>query len=568
MNFEKLVEIYMQLEKTASGNEMRQILAEFFKSVPKDDIHIVAYLTLGKLGAEYEDVVLGLAEKSVVKAIAKAAGVSEAKVKELVDKRGDAGLAAEDLLKKKPMTLVPVGELTIHEFFEKLHKIANTDGSGSQDTKANILVSLLQKTSAAGARYLIRIVLGQLRMGVAEMTVLDALAIAYTGEKKNKEILEYAYNISPDVGIIAETIAKNGLKGFDHFSVQVGRPVKMMLAQRVEELEEISKKIECEMIVEGKYDGERVQAHKLSDGKIILFSRRLDTITDQFPDLVEYLGKYVKAKTFVLEGEILAIDAEGNPLPFQTLMQRRRKYDVAEYVSKIPIQLKVFDLLYVDGVSYLDKPLVDREKKTKQMISSSGQVVVAERIVTSSIDEVEEFFQKMLERGYEGIIVKNPQGEYQAGTRGWNWIKWKKDYVKELSDTFDLVVLGAYIGRGRRHGTYGALLGGIYDEKNDEFLSFCKIGTGLNDEMLAELPTRFKEYVVGKKPARVKVEKIMEPDVWFSPEIVVEVSGAEITQSPSHTAGVALRFPRFLRYREKSAEQATTVKEVKGMMGK
>src|SRR3989344_1463505 len=234
MNFEKLVVVFEQLQKTASGNEMRQILADFFKTVPTEDIHIIAYLTLGKLGADYEDFVLGLAEKSIVKAIAKAAGVSEAKVKEVVDKKGDAGLAAEELLKKKPTTLFPVGDLTIHEFFEKLHKIAKTDGSGSQDTKANILVSLLQKTSAPGARYLIRIVLGQLRMGVADMTVLDALAIAYTGEKKNKEVLENAYNICPDVGIIAEILVKKGLKGVEKMGISVGRPIKMMLAQRIE----------------------------------------------------------------------------------------------------------------------------------------------------------------------------------------------------------------------------------------------------------------------------------------------------------------------------------------------
>ena len=568
MNFEKLVIVFEQLEKTASGNEMREILSTFLKTVPVEDIDIVCYLSLGRLAAEYEDVILGLAEKSVFKAVVKAANANEAKAKELLNEKGDIGLVAEKVLAKKPQTLVPVGELTIHELFEKLHKIANTDGSGSQDTKVNILVSLLQKCSPAGAKYVTRIAVANLRLGVAEMTVLDSLSIAFTGEKKNKEFLERAYNLCPDVGVIAKTIAMKGLNGLEKLDVHVGRPVKMMLAQRVEEIKEVHDKISGTLIVEGKYDGERVQAHKTAEGRIVLFSRRLDTITDQFPDLVEYLGKYVKAKTFVLEGEILAIDPDGKPLPFQTLMQRRRKYEVEEYMKKIPIQLKVFDLLYVDGVSYLDKPLVEREAKTREMIKDSRFITLAERIETESLEELDEFFSLMLERGYEGVIVKNPQGEYQAGTRGWNWIKWKKDYVKELSDTFDLVVVGAFFGRGRRSGTYGALLCAVYDDKNDEFLTFCKLGTGMNDEMLAELPTKLEKHKISKKAARLRVEKLMEPDVWFEPAIVVEVSGAEITKSPSHTAGVALRFPRFLRYREKKAEQATTVKEVKGMMGK
>ncbi|MEK6900756.1 MAG: ATP-dependent DNA ligase, partial [Nanoarchaeota archaeon] len=346
MEFQKLVEVYEELENTTSGNAMREILADFFKTVPHEEIGIVSYLTLGQIACAYDDVVLGLADKSVLKSIAITGGIDIEKVKKVFHEKGDAGLTAEMLLQKKPQTLVPLGKLTIHEVFGKLHKIAESSGTGSQETKTNILAQLLQKASPTGAKYIIRITLGTLRMGVGNMTVLDALAIAFTGDKKNKEHIERAYNICPDVGIIAETVVKQGLKGLEKIDVHVGRPIKMMLAQRVDELEEVFDKMEGKVLVEGKYDGERIQGHKDTKGKIHLFSRNLDPITDQFPDLVEALQKHITAKEFVIEGEAIAIGEKGEPLPFQTLMQRRRKYDVEEFAKKIPLQLKVFDVLF------------------------------------------------------------------------------------------------------------------------------------------------------------------------------------------------------------------------------
>ncbi len=569
MDFEKLVEVYEKLESISSGNEMRDILAEFFKSVSKDDIAMISYLTLGEIASEYESVVLGMAEKGLVKAISTAGGAESSKVKQLLHKTGDAGLTAEKILEKKPQTLIPLGTLTVHELFEKLHKVAKMSGSGSQDTKTSTLASLLAKASSKGAKYIVRIALGQLRMGVGDMTVLDALAIAFTGEKKNKEVLEKAYNICPDVGVIAETIAKKGLKGLEKIKVVVGRPIKMMLAQRVKELSEVSSKIPGKVAVEAKYDGERIQVHQDKDGKISLFSRRLDNITAQFPDLVGHLEKEVDSKEFIFEGEVLAIDSKGNHLPFQTLMQRRRKNDIEEYIKKIPVQLKVFDVLYVDGKNVMDEGYEKRSARIEKMlVKEKGlrHIVPADKIETDNVEKMDEFFQKMLDEKYEGIIIKSLGGGYQAGTRGWNWIKWKKDYVQDLADTIDLVVVGGYYGRGKRSGVFGALLCAAYDERRDEFLTVCKLGTGLTDEMLAELPKKLKKSESAKKPARVVVKKEMEPDVWFTPDLVVEVLAAEVTKSPFHTAGVALRFPRFVRLRDKKAEQSTSVNEIEEMM--
>ena len=568
MDFQKLVEVYTQLEQTASGNQMREILSDFFKTVPKDDIAIVSYLTVGQIASNYDEVVLGIADKSVLKSIVQASGAETSKVQKLMQETGDAGLVAEKVLQKKPRTLVPVGKLTIRELFQTLHKIAGVSGTGSQEIKSNLLISLLQKTAAAGAKYVIRIALGTLRMGVGDMTVLDALALAYTGDKKNKERLEHAYNICPDVGIIAETLAKQGLRGIEKISIHVGRPIQMMLCQRVEELEDIPEKMEGEFTVEAKYDGERVQAHKDKKGKITLFSRRLDTITAQFPDLVQHLEQNINAKEFVIEGEIIAIDKEGNHLPFQTLMQRRRKYDVEHYAQDIPVQLKVFEVLYLNGKSFLSEPYVQRTKQLAAIIHKSKHITLAEQIVTDDLTTLNDFFQKMLKEGYEGVIVKSHIGEYQAGTRGWNWIKWKKDYVHDMTDTLDLVIVGAYHGKGKRSGVYGALLCATYNDKDDRFETLCKVGTGLTDEVLEELPRRLAKHKVEHKPARVLAKREMEPDVWFEPKLVVEVLGAEVTKSPFHTcgSGLGLRFPRFIRFREnKKPEQATTSKEVERM---
>lgn len=577
MDFQKLVEVYEQLEETTLGNKMREILSEFFKKVPVEEMGVVSYLTLGQIASEYEGVVLGMAEKTAMKAISLAGGVDSSKVREILKKKGDAGLAAEEVMKAKPRTLVPLGKLTIQELFKGLHKIATLEGAGSIESKVQTLAQMLQRCSPKGAKYLVRIALGTLRMGVGEMTVLDSLAIAFTGEKKNKELIEQAYNICPDVGVIAETIAGKGLKGMKKIGVHVGRPIKMMMAQRVKKLEEIKEKIPGVLTVEAKYDGERIQAHRDKKGRICLFSRRLENITSQFPDLVKYLEKAISQKEFVVEGEVIAVGPKGEPLPFQVLMQRRRKYNIEEYVQKIPIKYKVFDLLFLNGQSLIGVPYYKRVEKLEKILHKNKEVVLTERIVTESLGELNDFFKKMLAEGYEGVIVKSRAEDsvYQAGTRGWNWIKWKKEYVKEMTDTFDLVIVGAYYGKGKRAGAYGALLCAAYNQKEDMFETVCKLGTGLTDEVLEELPKKLKKYKQEKKPARLSVKKEMEADVWFEPKIVVEVLGAELTKSPFHTCGekegkgLALRFPRFLQFREnKKAEQATTSKEVEGMVKK
>jgi DNA ligase-1 len=492
-----------------------------------------------------------MAGKMVIKSIAMAGGQKEETVLQQNKKLGDLGKTAEQYPGR--------GSLTVKTVFETLHKIAEASGTGSQEKKTTFLAGLLSQASALESRYLARMVIGDLRLGVGDKTVLDALAIAYTGGKEARKELEQAYHVCPDVGIIARTLAHKGIKKIKEIDVEIGIPIQSMLCQRIKNIEEVGKKMGYPVVVEEKYDGERIQVHKKGN-KIKLYSRRLEDITLQFPDIVEAVRKTIKAKDCVLDSEVMPVDAKGNLLPFQILMQRRRKYDVEEYVRKIPVVLFVFDVLSINGKSLLRESYKKRYELLQKNLKESDKVKFTIRKVCTDSDCIEDLFNKTVEHGGEGVVIKNLNGPYEAGVRGWNWIKWKPEYVKGLRDTFDLVVVGAYFGRGRRAGTYGALLCAAYNDKKDQFETFCKLGTGFTDKELAGLPKKFKK--IEHKPARLEISKSMQPDVWLDPRVVVEVTGAEITKSPNHTLGYALRFPRFLRWREKKAEQATTAKEI------
>ena len=564
--FSKLADVYEALEGTRSGLAMRDILSRFFKATPKGDIDKIAYLTLGRIGPEYEEIELGMAEKMVLRAIAVAFERGEDEVRREFKKKGDAGLVAEALAGRGR------DALTVSQVFDKLWEIQAATGPGSQERKIKILAEMLRAAFPKEARYLTRIALGTLRLGTGTMTVLDSLAIAFTGTKANKPKLEHAYNICSDIGAVARAVATKGLAGVVRFDVIVGRPIKMMLAQRVPSIAEIKEKIPGAIAIEEKYDGERIQVHK-KGREVVLYSRRQENITHQFPDVVAAVLKQISARECVIEGEAVAIKAEDVLLPFQVLMQRRRKYEIERYVKQIPVCLYLFDLLYLNGRSYINRPYLERRAALRRITRDSPHLKLARNIVTEKVEEIEEFFNEALNRGCEGILAKStaPDSVYQAGTRGWLWIKWKREYAKEIRETFDLVIIGAFMGRGIRSGTYGALLAAVYNPKSDRFESFCKVGSGFTEEQLFELPKKLARYRIPRPSPRVWIEKAMEPDVHFDPKIVIEVLGAEITKSPTHTAarehfkdaGLALRFPRFLNYRpDKGPEDATTTEEI------
>jgi len=428
--------------------------------------------------------------------------------------------------------------------------------------------SLLKKASALESKYIVRIVLGHLRIGVGAEALMDAFPTAFPKAKTNRKQLESLYHLSTDMGFVAELVSRNKPIPPKKSAVLLGCPIRAMLAQRVKTVADIRKKMaECkEFAAEEKYDGERIQIHK-NGNRITAFSRRLTNITLQYPAIMEAVKNHVKAKSAILDGEVVAYKG-GKILHFQKLMQRRRKHDVEKYESEIPAALFLFDILYMNGKPLMKKPYPKRRKILEKAVTPCREIHLAGRFVTQDFGKIHPFFEKCIKRGLEGVIVKSTVQDsiYEPGVRSWLWIKWKPEYSKGMRETFDLVVIGSYAGRGSRSGHFGALLCALYNKKKKIFESFTKVGTGYKDSDFAELEKLLKKYKCSKKPSNVQISSAMKPDIYYRPHVVIEALGAEITKSPSHSSGYALRFPRFVRLREdKSAAQATTLKEIEAM---
>jgi DNA ligase-1 len=434
-----------------------------------------------------------------------------------------------------------------------------------------LLSGLLSDAEPKEAKYILRMVTGNLRLGIADMTILDALAISFTGSKEKREIIERAYNLTSDLGDVARTLAEEGIEGIEKYHVKIGRPIRMMMAQRLATAEEILEKLGGEAVCEWKYDGERIQVHK-QDDEVILFTRRLENITAQYPDIVKLSKEHIKAKEAIIEGEAVAIDPNtGDLLPFQLLMHRRRKYGISEAAEKFPVNLFLFDALYLDGKDLTQEPYKQRRAALKSAIEETENFKLAEALITDDPKKINKFFEEAIASGCEGLILKSENGIYQAGARGWLWIKLKRSYQSKMIEPIDVVIVGAFAGRGKRSGSYGALLTAVYDKRKDSFTTICKVGSGFTDEDLKKLPEMLSPYKINHPHPRVESE--MKADVWFTPAVVIEIIGDELTLSPVHTsaygeiregAGIAVRFPRFTgKWRpDKGPEDATSVQEI------
>jgi DNA ligase-1 len=567
-----IAETYEKIEATTKRLEMTDLLVDLLRNTPIETIDKVAYLTMGKIYPDFVGIEIGVAEKLAAKALAKATGRRESEIEGELKKTGDIGETSQKFISSKKQITFFRQPLTVEKVYETFDKMAKTSGSGAVDLKLSLLAGLLANATSKEAKYIMRTVTGNLRLGIADMTVLDALAIAYGGGKEAREQIERAYNICSDLGTVAKTAAEKGLPGIIKFQVSINEPIRPMLAERLSSPEEILDKLGGKCVVEYKYDGERIQAHK--KGNIVtLYSRRLENISSQYPDATELI-KTLRAREAIVECECVAIDPyTGELRPFQELMHRRRKYEIEKAIEAYPVSLFMFEALYVDGKDLTQKPYPVRREMLERIVKEKDRVRVAKRIVTDNVDQLEKFFLEAIENGCEGLVCKSiaEDSVYQAGARGWLWIKYKRDYKSEMTDTADLVVVGAFYGRGKRAGGYGALLLATYNAENDVFETVTKCGTGFTDEDLAKLPQIMKRHIVVHKHSRVV--STLEADVWFEPALAIEVLGAEITLSPIHTcamdsvrkgSGLAIRFPRFTgNYRmDKAAEDATTSAEI------
>ena len=575
MLYNILVETYERLEATTKRLEMTDILAGLLGDASPDELEMVIYLTQGKIHPDWTgEPEIGMAEKMVVETVAKASGLKKQEVQALLAETGDIGLAAERALEGKRVGKLGGKQLTVSDVYVSLDQIAKESGKGSSARKIDKLVKLLVNTSPLGARYLARTVVGTLRLGVGDMTMLDALALAHTDSAENRDLLERAYNITSDLGYVARTLAEEGIEAMEGVRVVVGKPIRMMLAQRLSTPEETIERLgRCS--AEYKLDGERFQIHKNGD-RVQIFSRRLENITGMYPDAVELTLELVKARDAILEGEAVAVDPDtGEMKPFQTLMQRRRKYKIREMMEKFPIAVFLFECLYVEGEDLTLEPYEVRRSSLEEIIEETDRCTIVKALETSSVKKLESCLEEAISNGTEGLVVKSLGGDsiYRAGARSWLWVKLKRSYQSKMVEPVDLVVVGAFHGRGRRAGSYGALLMAAYDPVEDIFRTVCKVGSGFTDENLAELPDKLGEYHWDRRHPRV--DSLMEADVWFSPNLVMEVLGDEITLSPVHTcafnrlrveSGLAIRFPRFIRWRvDKAPEDATAVDEVEDM---
>ncbi|MGC8710664.1 MAG: ATP-dependent DNA ligase [Candidatus Micrarchaeia archaeon] len=572
MLFDEVSKYYEKLEKVSSRLEMIDILSELLSLASKNEIKKLVYMTQGILGPPFEGIEIGLAEKLTEEAIASATGYTRAQVDAEFKKSGDLGETAGIMVSKSKLRRMSSRKFEVSEVFDTMRKIADTGGSGSQETKIKMLSELLSASSPIEARYIVRFSLGTLRLGVGDATILEALSKMATGERKIKDYLENAYNICSDLGKVADILANEGVKGIENFKVELFSPIRPALAERLPTAEEILEKMHGKCAVESKYDGLRAQVHvDKKSKKVEIFSRRLEKLTPMFPEIAKAAIEEIQAETAIIEGEAISYNEVTEEFsPFQETIQRKRKHGIMEKSIELPLHLFAFDLMYLNGEDYLNKPYKERRSKLESIVKGNGTIMLSNRIIASSPKEIEKYFQEAIEKGLEGIVAKDLESKYIAGARKFSWIKMKRSYKGELSDTVDLVILGYFLGKGTRaEFKFGGLLCGVYNEEKDLFETITKIGTGFTEEQMKEFRSMLDKIKVKSKPARVIAD--VAPDFWVEPKYIVTVKADEITRSPTHTCGrteaeqgYALRFPRMVDgvRSDKSAEEATTTKEI------
>ncbi|MCX6814423.1 MAG: ATP-dependent DNA ligase [Candidatus Aenigmarchaeota archaeon] len=568
MYYSRLADTYEELEKTPAKLKKSGIIARLLKESEPKEMGMIVLLLQGKVFPIWSEKELGIANLLMIKAISSATGFPAQKVEERFKRTGDLGLVVEELIKNKRQSTLFRKRLMVEKVFGNLQKIAEVEGKGSQDRKFQLVSEIIGSAEAKEAKYIVRTVLGELRVGVAEGIVRDAIAEAFFHENERKEAInaiEWGWFLTGDYGEIAGIAKEKGLVGLRKVRLDIGKPIQVLLAEKSPSLIDALESFD-ECAIEVKYDGARVQIHK-KEGKIWLYTRRLENITKQFPDLVELVKKHVKGSEFIIEGEILAIDPKTHrPMTFQTLSQRiHRKYDIEETIKQIPIQVNLFDVIYLNGKSFFESAFKERRKVLESIISEvPGKFQLAEELITKDLQKAEKFYKKALEENQEGVMVKNLKALYQPGRRvAGGWLK-----VKPTMENLDLAIVGAQWGTGKRAGWMSSFVLGARDEKTGRFLECGMMGTGLKEKeqeregdksrlqssvTFQNLTKMLKPYIESDKGSSIKIR----------PKVVVEVAYEEIQKSPNYESGYALRFPRILRIRfDKGIEQADTLKRL------
>lgn len=574
MFFKELSTAFEEISKTRSRTRITELLAHIFAQATASEAQIITYFSLGSLRPPYRPTQFGLAEKSVASVIA---SVLETTVSDITKKRnklGDLGLVVGQGIwstRKK---------LTIEDIYEQLTQLEKISGTGSHEKKSSLLKKILLSVSPREAQTIVHIIMGRLRLGFSEGTIMDALSWMIAGDKSVRKEIESAYAVCADLGRIAALLKKEGVKGLQKIKIVVGIPLMPALAERLPTAQAIMKKMgPC--VAEPKLDGFRLQVHiqrTKSSCHIWFYSRNLIETSAMFPDLVAAFKKTTATiSSIILDGEALVYDEKNKTfLPFQETIKRHRTYGIQELSSTKPLHIFLFDIMYLNGKGLIDKPQQERYQLLLKLYSTDHTQIISvdDEASIKIARELETYFEKNINAGLEGVVVKRPDAPYQAGKRNYAWIKLKKGQKTKIEDTIDAVILGYYYGSGRRSQFgIGAILVGVYNDTRDRFETIAKVGSGLTDQGWRDLKKKCDEHAVAAHPNNVVVEKRLIPDVWVAPEIVCTVIADEITSSPSHTAGkvpghpgYSLRIPRFIMYRpDKSPQEATTVNEIKKM---
>lgn len=556
-----MVEVQEKLEKTSSYLDKVELISRLLAETPKEEIRKVVLLLLGEIFPPYESKEIGIGPQLIKEAIARATGYSRREVDELMLSKGDLGEVTEELVKKKRQVTLFRESLSVEKVYSVLRKVSEISGEGSQEKKILWISELLTNSSPLEAKYIVRTVLGELRLGIAEGRLRDSISKAF---HVSPELVERAYMLTGDYSLVAERAALGGEAELKNIRIEVGRPVSPMLAQRADSIDEVIRRL-GKAAFEIKLDGIRIQIHKKKD-RIWIFTRKLENYTSMFPDLVKESLDSIKPDKAIIDGELVAINPEtGKPMPFQEVLRRRRKYNIEEVSRELPIQFHAFDVLYSEGVEKIDLPYEERRKTLEEIIEQKeGRFHVVERIISDDEKEIKDFLNYSLSLGHEGLLAKDLNSPYRVGKREFLWLK-----VKPGGDTLDLVVVGAFYGKGKRAGVFGSYLLAARDEESGKLLTVSKLGSGFTDDELKELTEKFKSLVMKRKPGILEAE--IEPHVWIEPKIVFEVMFEEIQKSPEekHTSGFGLRFPRFVRIREdKGVEEISTIQEIEEMYRK
>lgn len=579
MEYSKLVEIYEQLNKTTKRLEKTCIISGFLKEADLDDIGHIMLLLEGRVFPNYDAREIGVASRLMLKSLGVATGISAEKIENDWKKLGDLGLVAEAIVKTKKQATLHSTKLTVKKVFDNIRKLAEIEGEGAVERKTQLIAELLTSAKPLESKYIVKTVLGEMRIGVGEGAMRDAIAWAFFGSKmgvkytkesndinvedretynRYLDAVQHAYDVTNEFALVAKAAKSKGLEGLESIGMKVGVPIQVMLALKADTIEEAFETVGKPAAIEFKYDGFRIQGHKDEKGQVKLFTRRLEDVTKQFPDVAESVKKNVKGKSFIIDSEAVGYDKKtGNCLPFQNISQRiKRKYDIGKISHDFPVELNVFDIIYYEGKNLINEEFEKRRKLLERVVRQEPKkIVLAKNKIASDKKDVEKFFREAVNAGNEGLMFKSLKSPYKPGARVGYMVKFK-----HIMETLDLAIVGAEWGEGKRAKWLSSYTLACIDE-NGNFLEIGKASTGLKEK--EEEGLSFQEMTKILKPLTLS-EKGKE--VKIKPKIVIEVGYEEIQKSPTYESGFALRFPRVIQIREdKGPDESSTLDYVKGL---